>query len=281
MNAQGTLDRLGMMIPLVDFKTIDVTKPGLFRVIIDSETASEMLLLNVKNRLQRRAAVNYLKQQIKTGEWRDDHPQPVIFSDKGRLIDGQHRLQAIAESRIDSTNALIVRCETGVRDDVREYLDTGVPRTLDDRVEFAPNRLLNKTISQLVTYHCTTRTNRKKPSPEESREIFCAHEESMMFVAENIKRDAGVGRIQVAYAAMEYFELSRQKAREFYPALFVVDGPVQQARVLRDWLIRSLNTRASFQNTGWSRVEVYHRSVGCMKAHMEGREIKIVRQASW
>lgn len=281
MNAQGALDRLGMMIPLVDFKTIDVTSPALFRVAIDSETAAEMLSLNVRNRRQRRNAVDYLKKQIRMGEWRDDHPQPVVFSSEGRLIDGQHRLQAIAESKIGPDRAIVIRCETGARDDVREYLDTGVPRSLDDRVEFVSDHLLNKAIGRLITYNFTRSGTGRKPSPEDAREFFSAHKEAILFVASNWKKDAGVGRVQVGYAAMEYFELSPERAEEFYPSIFLIDGPVQQARVLRDWLLRSLKTRIAQKDSSALRHEVYHRSVGCMKAHMEGREIKIVRQAAW
>lgn len=276
------LDRLGVAIPLVDFSRLDVRHPALVRVLVDSEIASTMLSMNVKNRRQRRAAVEYIKHQIQSGEWRDDHPQPVIFSDHGRLIDGQHRLQAISEMNLGKHDALIVRVETGARDDVREYLDTGVPRSLDDRVELVEDPLYNKLISQLCGFDFSLKhKGSKKPSPEDAKEFFSAHSESSLFVAKNHRRDKGTGRIQVAYAAMEYYEIAPDKAEKFYPAIFVIDSDIQQARILRDWLLRSMSTSFSRENTGSSKVEVYSRAVAAMKAHKTGKKITVLRKAAW
>jgi hypothetical protein len=273
------LDQLQAVIPMVPFNSLDIQRPALVRVLVDSDTAAQMLEKNVKNRRQRRAAVEYLKHQIATGEWRDDHPQPVIFSNAGRLIDGQHRLQAIAEMQIQSSNALIVRVETGARDDVREYLDTGVPRSLDDRVELVEDPHANKIIAQLCAAHLQMiRQSHKKPSPEDAREFFEQHKEACYFIARNKKNDKGTGRIQIALAAMEYFERTPKKAQEFYPALFLIDSEIQQARVLRDYALRS-NYGSS--NSGSIRGDMYRRAVGCMKAHQRGRKIKIVRAATW
>jgi hypothetical protein len=279
---QSNLDRLSAVIPLVLFSKIDVRMPALVRVLVDSETASKMLEMNIKNRRQRRASVEYMKHQIKNGEWRDDHPQPVIFSDKGRLIDGQHRLQAISELKIDFSNAVIVRVETGARDDVREYLDTGVPRTLDDRVQLVEDMLHNKLIAQLSAVPFNLKRGpTKRASPDDAREFFSVHHEAALFVAKNHKRDKGVGKIQVAYAAMEYYEIDKDKASEFYPEIFVVDSEIQQARILRDWLLRSSGTRGSQENSANFKSDVYHRAIAAMKAHKDGRKITILRSADW
>ena len=282
INTYHRLDRLGLAIPLVDFAKIDVRRPALVRVLVDSGTAKTMLEMNIKNRLQRRGAVEYIKRQILSGEWRDDHPQPVIFSDHGRLIDGQHRLQAISEMNIGKNEALVVRVETGARDDVRQYLDTGVPRSLEDRVELVENPVHNKVIARLCAFdfQLNMRTSRK-PSPEDAKDFFLAHSKSLLFVANNHKKDKGTGRIQVAYAAMEYYEIAPTKAQAFYPAIFVVDSDIQQARVLRDLLLRSLSTIASKKSTGGERNDIYYRSVAAMKAHQRGKPISILRKATW
>lgn len=277
-----TLDKLSASLPLVDFGRLDIRHPALVRVFVDSDTASQMLSLNIKNRRQRRASVEYLKHQIETGEWRDDHPHPIIFSDQGRVIDGQHRLQAISEMGISRGDALVVRVETGAHDDVREYIDTGVPRTLDDRVELVDDHMHNKLIAQICSFETNFRRKTfKKPSPEDAKEFFSAHKDALLFVARNHKRDKGVGRVQIAYAAMEYYEIDPLMAEEFYPAIFIVDSDVQQARVLRDWVLRSMSTAATRENTSGARSEMYYRSIGCMKAHMAGKPITIVRKATW
>ena len=275
------LDRLSSIIPLVEWQKLNIKQPRLVRVAVYSSVAKEMLALNVKNRRIRRNAVDYLKHQITVGEWRNDHPQPVIFSDGGRLIDGQHRLQAILEMNIDASSALIVRVETGAHDDVREYLDTGVPRSLDDRVELVENHTYNKVISQLCMWDVSRKGYAKRPSPEDAKEWFSEHHESALFVAQHHRRDKGVGKIQVAFAAMEYYERNPAKALEFYPALFVVDSAVQQARLLRDYCLRTMGTSAVYANNFSHRVDMYLRAVACMKAHRDDRVVSIVRKAEW
>jgi hypothetical protein len=268
--------------PVKAFSALDLTSPSLARVPVDSETARKMLERNIKNRRVRRNAVEYIKDQIVNGEWREDHPQPIVFSKSGRIIDGQHRLYAIAELDISNNEALIIRVETGADDGVREYIDTGVPRSLDDRVELESDPVVNKALSQLCTFaHALKRNSKTKPSPDDFKEWFASHHDSGLFVAKHIKREKGVGKIQIAYAAVEYYEINAAKASEFYPALFIVDSDVQQARMLRDYMLRTIGTAASNTNSQMWRNTVYARSVGCMKAHLEGREIKIVREAKW
>ena len=114
---------------------LKVTTPGLFIVRVDSDVARDWLKLNLKNRRIRKTLVEYLKRQIESGEWQSNHPQPVVFSDAGRLIDGQHRLTAIAESEVYNGSSVCLRVETGASDGIREYMDTGIARTLEDRVE--------------------------------------------------------------------------------------------------------------------------------------------------
>ncbi len=276
------IDKLSMAIPLVDFERLDVRHPGFVRVLVDSETAQKMLNLNVRNRRQRRAAVEYLKHQILNGEWREDHPQPVVFSDLGRLIDGQHRLQAIVESNLDGARAVIMRVETGARDDVREYLDTGVPRSLDDRVELVDDMVYNKTISELCAFDLQVyRKSHVRPSPDDARIFLEKHPESSLYIAKTRKRQQGTVKVAVAYAAMQYYEISREKAELFYPAVFTPDSGVQQARMLRDFLLRSKKTLIALQNASSFRSEVYARAVYCMKAHRDGKLITRINKASW
>ena len=264
----------------VSYHNLDVASPALVRVKIDSDIAKKMLELNMKNRRVRRTAVEYLKQQIANNEWRDDHPQPIIFSSTGRLIDGQHRLYAISEMGINAKNALTVRVETGARDDVREYLDTGVPRTLDDRVEFCPDLRRNKTIAQIINFakFYGSRNSRSKTSPEAAKEYYCEHKNALDFISSEHRSDKGVCRIQIAFAAMEYFEISRQHAIQFYPSLFIVDSPIQQVRILRDCALRSASVK---NDSAFSRLDIYYKSISAMKAHMQGRDVMILRKSTW
>jgi len=264
------------------FLDVDLATRGLWSVCLDSSQAGKWLELNVRNRRIRRTLVNYLKRQIATGEWQDDHPQPIVFSVVPRLIDGQHRLLAIAQSCLTEGHGVRVRVETGANDGIREYLDSGIPRSLDDRVELHKDPKINKLAAQLVAVdlvvHQSNLTGRYgKATPDDAKEFYTKHEEAIMFVAERHKRHRGVGMMAVTLAAMEYREKDADLAAEFYTDLFVPAGRCQQAQMLRDFLLKTTNSGGPI-----IRREAYQKAVACMKAHQAGREVrKVLRCASW
>lgn len=94
---------------------------------VTPEMAKGYLLKNTDNRNKRGWWVSGLANMIKRGEWIPTH-QGVAFSKSGKLLDGQHRLEAIIEANIPVQ--MIVT--TGVRDDAYKVLDNGIKRTLAD-----------------------------------------------------------------------------------------------------------------------------------------------------
>jgi hypothetical protein len=68
------------------------------RVLVTPERAAEWLSKNEANRLLRRSSVLKMTNDMESGLWIETNPQPVIFDTSGALIDGQHRLSALAKS---------------------------------------------------------------------------------------------------------------------------------------------------------------------------------------
>lgn len=67
-------------------------------MIVTPEQAEKWLVeCNTHNRPLRVTAVRSLSNQIKRGEWQLSH-QGIAFDEKGILLDGQHRLAAIAQA---------------------------------------------------------------------------------------------------------------------------------------------------------------------------------------
>jgi hypothetical protein len=95
--------------------------------MVTPEMARVFLASNLDNRNKRGWWVSGLASMIKRGEWIPTH-QGVAFSKSGKLIDGQHRLEAIVESNT-SVEMLVV---TGVREDAYKVLDNGIKRTMAD-----------------------------------------------------------------------------------------------------------------------------------------------------
>ena len=101
--------------------------------LVTPEMAKEYLAKNTDNRNKRGWWVSGLASQIKRGEWIPTH-QGVGITKSGKLIDGQHRLEAIIEANIP----VEMMVTTGVRDDAYKVLDNGIKRTLSDLTGVSP-----------------------------------------------------------------------------------------------------------------------------------------------
>ena len=89
--------------------------------------ANEYLKLNTKNRKVSKRSLAFLIHEIKKGNW-VFNGAPIIFSNTGALLDGQHRLMAIANTGA-TERFLVIR---GVHNDVFTTIDSGRPRTNAD-----------------------------------------------------------------------------------------------------------------------------------------------------
>ena len=89
--------------------------------------ATEMLKKNLNNRRLSDKHVNFLAQEMRSGNWLFDG-QPLRFDENNILIDGQHRLNAIIKSQT-SQNILII---TGLKKESFKVMDTGKNRNASD-----------------------------------------------------------------------------------------------------------------------------------------------------
>ncbi len=113
---------------------------------IGPKEAAEMLRYNTDEdgkSLNRPKSAKYARQalarQMKAGRWIHTG-QPIIFSDLPRLIDGQHRLEAIIEAGVTVTFDV----RFGIADRAFSVIDIGKKRTASDI--FAINKIPNHTL---------------------------------------------------------------------------------------------------------------------------------------
>ena len=118
--------------------------------IITPEIAGEMLKRNVSNRKLTTTHVMNLASEMKKGNWMFDG-QPIRFSENGGLLDGQHRLNAVAESGL-SQEFLIL---TGIDPAAFKVMDSGRIRTSSDifSIEGIPNSIVAAACTKLVLTH--------------------------------------------------------------------------------------------------------------------------------
>jgi len=114
--------------------------------LITPEIARAYLTKNIDNRNKRGWWASGIASMIKRGEWIPTH-QGVAFAESGKLIDGQHRLEAVVEADIP-VEMLVV---TGVRDDAYKVLDNGIKRTLSDLTGVSPKTAeICRVLSRLI-----------------------------------------------------------------------------------------------------------------------------------
>lgn len=94
---------------------------------VSPELAKEMLKKNYNNRKLTTSNVNFLSRQMEGGKWLFDG-QPIRFDTFGRLLDGQHRLNAVIKSNT-TQQFLIV---SGLDDNTFQVMDTGKNRSSSD-----------------------------------------------------------------------------------------------------------------------------------------------------
>jgi len=89
--------------------------------------AEKMLEKNYNNRNVTKSNVTFLSKQMEDGKWLFDG-QPIRFDSFGRLLDGQHRLNAIIKSGT-TQKFLIV---SGIESESFKVMDTGKNRSSGD-----------------------------------------------------------------------------------------------------------------------------------------------------
>ncbi len=106
------------------------------RMEITPSRAADMLKYNIGNRPCTATKVKLYARQMESGDWRYTRV-PIIFSDAGRLIDGQHRLNACLESETPITADVAF----GAADESFAFIDVGKGRSAADI--FAINQVQN------------------------------------------------------------------------------------------------------------------------------------------
>lgn len=117
---------------------------GSVKMTVTPDMALDMLDYNTRNRPVKGGKVALYARQMEAGEWRYTG-EPIIFSDAGRVIDGQHRLMAC----IEADTAIPVDVAFGRPDNAFAFIDVGAPRTAGDI--FAINGVKNSSYCSSMT----------------------------------------------------------------------------------------------------------------------------------
>lgn len=120
-------------------KKIDIKKTLISEIeLITPLIAEQYLETNQNNRKLNKKMVAEYAQQIKSGEWLQNG-ESIKFSEEGKLLDGQHRLQAIILSETPC-EVLVIR---GLKKESFKTIDTGKRRSRSDVLYMAGYQNVN------------------------------------------------------------------------------------------------------------------------------------------
>lgn len=122
---------------------------------ITPEMAKQFLSNNTGNRQVKLNVVEKYANDIKYDRWKANTGETIKISEKGRILDGQHRLHAI----IKADQGLNFHLATGLDDSVFDVIDTGSNRTGTD--VFTINGTLNASVlPSIIQNYMTVKTSK-------------------------------------------------------------------------------------------------------------------------
>jgi hypothetical protein len=113
-------------------------KQSAFEVITPAE-AKELLEENRVNRKLRPGVVEAYRRDMEEGRW-GDTGEPIQISRTGGLMNGQHRMTALAGSSCEGVEFLVVR---GLDDAAQTMMDQGAQRGVADALKISQGHIKN------------------------------------------------------------------------------------------------------------------------------------------
>jgi hypothetical protein len=263
-------------------RNLDLTKPGWAEVIVTPECAAWALQFNTHNRKLRPSHVKWLTSMMQSGEWRGQHPSPLAFDVEGVLLDGQHRLHAV----LAHGKPVAISVVTGRPKDSFAYIDSGVGRTMHDRVTVDDSTLTNMRAIMVAQSWCaleiTLAENKAslhahKLTPQQIADCIERHREAILWIASHpVRSQRGIKRIGVSVALAMFYEIDSIQAERFAKALCVPQTEIQQTIALRESLIGM-----SERNGGGQIGESIRRTNYAIEAFRKDKEVRQLRLGNW
>lgn len=148
--------------------------------VVTPQMAEQFLILNDQNRKLRVQEVLKIARQMLAGNWKKTG-QTIVFNDKGRLNEGQHRCWACYLCGAPFETFIVTNASS--EPNIFAYYDRGAPRGLKDVLETAHHDGFAAVVAgvvNLVHHHFTagdTKTSVSKILPEELLEYVEANPE--------------------------------------------------------------------------------------------------------
>ena len=206
---------------------------------------------SVKNRNVMDGHVKWLASQMTSGKWRTNG-EPIILDEEGLLLDGQHRLYAVAMSETE-IETVVTR---GVPRKTFATIDTGMARTTGNVLTIAGEKnspIIASALGWLHRYDTGKMLWGVKASgftSAMSLSILKKHPDlkDSAAWANGVRSNVFLSYIPRSALAFLHYLFSKhkpQRAKEFFDLIgdIIPDSQGTPTRVMRDWILKNNRSR--------------------------------------
>lgn len=236
-----------------------------FVVTITPEIAEDWLQANTHNRELRESRVQYFMNELKAGRWRLTH-QGIAFSPNRVLLDGQHRLWAIALAGIPAPMMVTVN----LPENSQEAIDVGIRNTADIlTLGGGLGKVTKRMLSTLRAMFVLQTPHGRSPGAE--RELLVRHLDAVRFADEVVPRSRIPGiatAIIRGVLARAWYSADLERLRQFAQAMQACsnEGPV-------GLLIQQLIKHRGGAHGAGQRIDTYRRTERALLAFLNGEHL--------
>lgn len=225
-------------------------------ITVTPDVAKNLLELNTRNRKLSSANYNKVREAMSAGEW-ELNGEAIKIATDGRILDGQHRLQAAANEDLTFQTLIVY----GLPSDTQDTMDTGKSRSAADVLSINGYKSTNNLASivagiiraekwdlKVATYHGAS------GYPVTPRQVL-ARVEAEPSLTELVARSVPFRKIGLSakLAGILYYELSKidqEDADYFFNKLESGEGLTQKDAILtlREALIRNKSVTKGILN---------------------------------
>lgn len=248
---------------------------------IDAPYARELLATNVRNRRVSKYFLSYLKGILQRGEW-VINGDTIRISREMKLLDGQHRLRAVAETGIPIRTFVIY----GLDPAAQLAMDQGKKRTNADQLDLYDEPDTSTLASALSWYqryeenHMVDTGPHSKQTPHQAVALLDANPDMRASLRwGNLANRSGLGLPPGVSAAVHYIlaQKDREEADEFFYRLSegVNVPPNSPLYILRRTFLRNAQRTAAEGRLPRTHIAAY--IIKAWNAQRRNQEIKLLK----
>lgn len=244
---------------------------------VTPEIARELLKANTRNRRVRSAHVDFLASEMVNGRWKVTS-ETIAIDPQGIIVDGQHRLLAVAQSG----TPIEFWVARDVPLDTQDVIDFGSQRSVADQLHLGDgianaNLMVGalRTITSICCYYQSV-----KLSTDAARLVYSEFGNDVEFVIENTRnfrpgfKTWVIGSLALAYSA-------DRSAGPFIEAFGSGEGLLRgnPAKAARDWLVNARKNGSELIAHSYKKSAIE----GLLNAaynHVTGDQISTIRRGT-